>query len=109
MAPLDRSFSIRVGNAEERVRVQFRQNRGTIERFTVQLELEIDGDLVPVVRWDTAHGFAHRDHLNRDGSTHHWDEMSRFEDFSASLTEAIADATDNEQRYRTDFIRRSEH
>ena len=106
MPPLERTYDIGVGQFGDVVRIRIRRIGGTVERFTVQLELSIDGGYVPAVRCDTAHGFAHRDHLLWDGSTDHWDPMARSDDFAASLTEAIADVTENWQRYRSDFLRR---
>lgn len=41
--------------------------RGRISQFRVQLETRIDGLWCAVVRYDTAHGFAHRDLLDRKG------------------------------------------
>ena len=35
--------------------------RGRILKFTVQHETNINGKWYPVVRYDTAHGFMHRD------------------------------------------------
>lgn len=35
--------------------------RGTVVRFVVQLEFRMELEWLPVVRYDNAHGFAHRD------------------------------------------------
>lgn len=88
------------------IRIRFRRSSGRVERFTVQLEVSVDDVLFPAVRWDTAHGFAHRDHLLWNGETDHWDRMRAADDFAASLTEAINDAAKNWERYRSDFFRR---
>ncbi len=39
---------------------------GRVLRFVVQYEATIGGRRVPVVRYDTAHGYAHRDQMFRD-------------------------------------------
>lgn len=39
--------------------------RGKVIRFVVQLEVELAGEAKPVIRYDTAHGFAHIDRLSR--------------------------------------------
>jgi hypothetical protein len=41
--------------------------RDKIVFFRVQLETLAGGEWVPVVRYDTSHGFAHRDLLDRRG------------------------------------------
>lgn len=38
---------------------------GRVRRFEVQYQTTIGGELLPVVRYDTAHGFAHRDQVFR--------------------------------------------
>ncbi|MCK6568124.1 MAG: hypothetical protein HUU12_15115 [Anaerolineales bacterium] len=45
------------------LRVRFETDHGQILRFIVQLEclFSEDGEWTPVVRYDTAHGYAHRD------------------------------------------------
>ena len=49
------------------IRVGFDQERGRILDFSVQLECWIDDRWRPVARYDTAHGFAHRDILGCSG------------------------------------------
>jgi len=44
------------------------QQSGKIVFFRVQYETKIGDDWYPVVRYDTAHGFAHRDLLNLLGN-----------------------------------------
>jgi len=106
MPPIERSGEFAISPLGDIVRIRFRRNAARIELFSVQLEISIEGQFLPVVRWDTAHGFAHRDHLDWNGETDHWDQMINWDDFNASLTEAINDAIENWDRYRSDFIRR---
>ena len=89
------------------MRVSFEKNGATIVGFTVQYEMIFDGHLRPIVRYDTAHGFAHRDHLPEDRSTHHWDRMTEHATYRESLTEAMNDIRSNWERYRSDFLRRN--
>lgn len=42
-------------------RVRFLVERDRVTEFVVQLECFIEGKWIPIVRYDTAHGFAHRD------------------------------------------------
>jgi hypothetical protein len=74
--------------------------------FTVQYETEVNDELKPVVRYDTAHGFAHCDTLGWNGETIHWQPMHNRDTFAEAMTEAIADLTSNWERYRADFMRR---
>ncbi len=41
---------------------------GRIVAFVIQYEVWIDGAWYPVVRYDTAHGYPHRDILHLDGT-----------------------------------------
>ena len=51
-----------------RYRVEFEKERGHVLGFVVQLELARADHWAPVVRYDTAHSFAHRDRYKYDGS-----------------------------------------
>ena len=51
----------------DRLRVTARKDRGDILEFIVQYETVILGEWRPVVRYDTAHGFAHKDMIRADG------------------------------------------
>ncbi|MBW7919911.1 MAG: hypothetical protein H3C52_11495 [Anaerolineales bacterium] len=47
------------------LRVRFELERGRVLSFVVQLECYfVDHGWLPVVRYDTAHGFAHRDTIH---------------------------------------------
>ena len=50
-----------------RMRCWHRTERGQVTAFTVQMELLLGGHWKPVVRFDTARGFAHRDLYRRSG------------------------------------------
>lgn len=43
------------------IRVWFESEHGRVLGFVVQLECLFNDEWYPVVRYDTAHGFAHRD------------------------------------------------
>src|SRR5439155_2892642 len=53
---------------EARVRCRYKRRARLIVEFTVQLEISHQHDCRPVVRFDNAHGFCHRDDLHPDGS-----------------------------------------
>ena len=60
-------FFIPLPNAAA-LRVRYLKDRGRILRFVVQLEVLIDRDWTPIVRYDNAHQFVHRDDIKPDGS-----------------------------------------
>lgn len=45
-------------------------NLGKVVRFTLQLELLIGAEWMPIVRYDSAHGEAHIDYINPAGETY---------------------------------------
>ena len=49
---------------ENGLRVRIEVDRGCVLKFSIQLECLIDAQWSPVVRYDTAHGFAHCDRLH---------------------------------------------
>ncbi len=52
----------------EWLRVRFTTERGQLTIFTVQYETTVEAQTWPVIRYDSAHGFAHVDVLAPDGS-----------------------------------------
>lgn len=53
---------------QDRLRVKATKNKGRIVSFVVQYEAFILGRWRAIVRYDTAHRFAHRDILHPGGS-----------------------------------------
>jgi hypothetical protein len=54
-------------DVDVRYRVRFTIDAGQVCDFVVQLEVVHDAECEPVVRFDTAHGFAHCDRYAPDG------------------------------------------
>jgi len=79
------------------VRVRFTHDHGKITTFVVQLECSIADHWYPVIRYDTAHGFAHCDVLKPDGSQEKHSISVR--DFNDALTYAQNDLRANYRRY----------
>lgn len=79
-------------------RVRFELERDEVVRFTVQLECRFDDQWHPIVRYDTAHQFAHRDLIRP------WGEVEKTEmstqDYNEALTFAIQDLKAHWQEYR---------
>lgn len=78
-----------------------RRGNNIIE-FIVQYELKIRNEWYPVVRYDTAHGFAHKDILYYKGESRK--EILPFDDFNLVLTFAEKDLKDNWQKYKDHFL-----
>lgn len=82
------------------LRARFELGQGQVLRFMVQLEcyFENNGGWVPVVRYDTAHGFAHCDKL------HPYETVTKIEmaatDYNEALTTAMDDLVNNWKTYR---------
>lgn len=93
---------IRLLNMQNRIRNEFESERGHVFRFVVQLETWIDEVWYPVVRYDTAHGFAHKDLLTPSGR-----QQKTFlsgMSFNEALTFAQHDIQMNWQKYLTQFL-----
>ncbi len=75
--------------------------KGRILRFRIQYEAQLAGRWYPIVRYDTAHGFPHRDTIHPDG-TEEKDEFPGVEPGEV-LTIGERDIKANWQKYRTAF------
>lgn len=75
---------------------------GKVVRFMVQLEVFVEGEWKPVVRYDCAHGYAHRDRFNLKGKQVKEDVKMSYEE---ALTFADDDLDDHWQTYRDSFLR----
>ena len=83
------------------VRIRFTRERGRILSFVVQLERLIGEKWFPVIRYDTAHDFAHCDILRPDGTQDK--RPMQVSDFNEALTYAQQDIQANFRRYCTRF------
>lgn len=92
---------VKLLNPENSIRIRFGTEYGRIIRFTVQLECQFD-EWTPVLRYDTAHGFAHYDIIHPHGD----DQKVPIEiqNFNEALTFAVTDITQNWERYRERFV-----
>ena len=75
-----------------------------VTRFVVQYETLFEGKWVPVVRYDTGHGYAHKDLLNPDGSKEKI--VLGIADLNEALTLADIDINENWERYKERYLRR---
>jgi DNA-directed RNA polymerase subunit L len=80
------------------LRVRFELERGQVIQFVVQLECCLTDEWIPVIRYDTAHNFAHCDRLHPYEPTLKTRLVTR--DHNEALTFAIRDLTNNWDKYR---------
>ena len=84
-------------NHDVRARFNFITAKEGVVKFVVQLEILVEGEWRPAVRYDTAHGFAHCDWYRRDGSCEKIDLQMSAAD---ALTYAQKDARENWETHR---------
>ena len=99
-------FVFSLSNEGDVLRARIRVAAGKVIRFTVQYETEVDGEPSPVVRYDSAHGMAHRDLLDDRGRVV---EKRWFpgKEYGQVVTNAIADIKANWQTYLAGYPRRT--
>lgn len=77
-------------------------DEGKIVRFVIQYETRVVGKWAPVIRYDTAHGFAHKDILLPGGETER--KIPFPYDYNEAFTNAELDIKMNWQRYKRAFL-----
>jgi hypothetical protein len=85
-----------------RKRHYHRVESGEIRNFVVQLELRLGDTWKPVVRYDCAHNFAHKDSYDQKGAAKKVNLYMAYED---ALTFADDDINENWQLYKEKFLR----
>lgn len=93
-------YVVRIGH-NDRYRHLHIQERGKILFFRVQYETRINGVWHPVVMYDTAHGFAHRDMLKLKGEAEKTPLFNQ--DYNDALTFAEYDLKTNWEYYKNRF------
>jgi hypothetical protein len=76
--------------------------KGTVVTFVVQLEVCVEDEWRPVVRYDTAHGISHIDWYRRSGESRK--ELLPLS-FAEALTVADEDIQDRWEEYRDRYLR----
>jgi len=94
-------YIIRIGTSD-RYRHFHIQEKGKIIFFRIQYETKINAVWYPVVRYDTAHGFAHRDMLNIKGEVTKTPLFNQ--DYNDALTFAESDLKSNWEYYKKRFL-----
>ena len=98
----EKTYLIHLGEGA-RKRHYHQTERGRVVAFMVQLEVEVEKDLWrPVLRYDCAHDFAHRDRYNLHGEQ---DKEALSLSYADVLTFADQDINNNWPIYRERFLR----
>jgi len=87
----------------DRLRVSAQKMKGMILEFVVQYEALMSDQWQPIVRYDTAHGFAHKDIMKANGKT--IKQPLFFETYNLAFTYTTIDLKLNWKKYREDFSR----
>lgn len=88
---------------EDRYRHHHVRLKRTVLSFRVQYETKVEGKWLPVVRYNTSHGFAHRDLMDRRGKEQ---KMPLFtHDYNEALTFVEHDVKTNWKAYKERFLR----
>lgn len=96
------SFSFMISSdAEDRLRITAIKDRGKIIKFIVQYEAQIQNTWHPIVRYDTSHGFAHKDIIHPSGLKEK--QPLYFPTFNAAFTFAIQDLKISWRWYRAAY------
>lgn len=99
---LKRNTSFALVNVHESAIIA-KPDKGNLLGFMVQLEVEVeDGIWKPVIRYDCAHDFAHRDRYNLKGDQ---DKEEIALSYAESLDLADKDINDNWDIYQERFLR----
>jgi hypothetical protein len=84
-----KDYVVDLPDPDVQYRVRFDVSKGKITNFMVQLEYNGPDGWQPVLRFDTAHGFAHCDRYDPDGNVQRHESIPRSE-YGEGLTYAIA-------------------
>jgi hypothetical protein len=87
---------------EDRYRHRHARFRGNVLSFVVQYETRLEGKWLPVVRYDTEHGFAHRDLFDKKANKKKTPMFT--EDYNEALTFAEYDIKSNWKIYKKAFL-----
>lgn len=90
-------------DGENRYRHYHVSEKGKVVEFRIQYEAYLEGKWYAIVRYDTAHGFAHRDVMHPDGTV----TKTSFQplDYATMLTYGERDLKRNWASYRENYIR----
>ena len=88
----------------ERLRFKVITSKGKVIDIVIQYETFIDNKWIPIVRYDCAHGFFHRDIMNPNGTQ---DKSAiSIELLEVAIGYAEQELKDNWQNYKNNFLKK---
>lgn len=81
-------------------------DRGKVLYFAVQLEVRVNKDWKPVVRYDCSHRFSHKDKYDIKGNK---TKIPLDLSFESALTFGEWDIDENWSKYREEFLKGGQH
>ncbi len=97
-----RHWFVRVAPGEAQIRCMYRRRGALVELFIVQVEIIVEAVWQPIVRYDNAHGFCHRDTIHADGTQ---DKTPVFVgDLNQTFTHAIDELKANWESHRARYL-----
>ena len=88
----------------ELLRIRFHKDKGNVLDVVVQYESFINNKWVPIVRYDCAHGFFHRDVLYPDGKKEK--QLINITNLEDALSYAEQDIKDRVEFYRERHLKK---
>lgn len=101
----EKEFFIFLGyQFKDRIRVRFEKDKGVILDLIIQYETMINAKWIPIVRYDCAHGFFHRDLLHPNGDK----EKKTIEvpDLKYAFTFSKQDLEDRWEWYKEQYLKK---
>ena len=92
---------------QDRLRVRATQERGIVISFVVQYEALIADQWHAIVRYDTSHGFSHKDTMHPDGREDK--QPLPLPTYNITFTFAIQDLKASWRWYREGYEREMQH
>ena len=89
---------------DDRKRFIVETKRGMVVRFVVQFETFVNKEWRPVIRYDTVHGYAHKDMLDWRGRVIEKVELANM-DYKKALQIANLDIDSNWKTYKRRFLK----
>ena len=103
MQTIEKRYTTYLGVDCRRRHYHHRIGKWIIE-FSVQLEIWFKNQWQPIIRYDTAHGFAHKDLIYISGKAKKT-TLDNIRNFNEALTFAENDIKSNWELYREQFLK----
>jgi hypothetical protein len=101
----EKEFFIYLGNKlNDRIRFRFKKEKGEIVDLVAQYETIINEKWMPIVRYDCAHGFFHRDVMHPNGDKEK--KLIDVPDLNFAFSYARQDLEDKWEWYKEQYLKR---